>query len=158
MQELQSDFRGRGLPFLKRWAVTTVGVVVAATVVRGIDYSSFSALLGASLLLGVLNAVIKPAILLLALPLLVASLGIFILFVNAFLLFLVSQAMGGAFRVETFGAAFWGGLVISLVSLTINTFTGSGGSFRIQRRRSPPPGDDRQPPPGPPDDGPVIDV
>lgn len=158
MQAAQSDSQRRWLPFLKRWAVTTLGVVVAATLVRGIDYSSFGALLAASLLLGALNAFLKPAMLVLALPLLVFSLGIFVLFINAFLLFLVGQLMGGGFRVETFGAAFWGGLVISLVSITVNLLTGGGGSFRIQRRQPRPSHDDGRPPDGPPDDGPVIDV
>ncbi|MCB1128420.1 MAG: phage holin family protein, partial [Verrucomicrobiae bacterium] len=144
--------------FLKRWAITTLGVVVAATLVRGIDYSSFGGLLAASLLLGALNAFLKPVMLILALPLLVASLGIFVLFVNAFLLFAVGQLMGGAFRVDSFGAAFWGGVVISLVSITANILTGTRGAFRIQRHRSPPPDDNRRPPTPPPGDGPVIDV
>lgn len=158
MQAPQSEFQRRWLPFLRRWAVTTLGVVVAATLVRGIDYSSFGGLLAASLLLGALNAFLKPVMLVLALPLLVASLGLFVLFVNAFLLLLVGQLMGGAFRVASFGAAFWGGLVISVVSISVNSLTGTGGSFRVQRRRSPPSDDHRPPPPAPPGDGPVIDV
>lgn len=104
-------------PFLQRWAVTTLGVLVAANVVNGIRYDTTTGLLVASLVLGMLNALLKPVLLLLSLPLLVATLGIFALFINAALLYLVGQLVG-PFHVDTFGAAFWGGLLVSVVSLT----------------------------------------
>jgi hypothetical protein len=58
------------------------------------------------------------------------------------------------FHVETFGAAFWGGLVISFVSLVLNSLTGAGNA-QVRVRRGPPPPDRRNDPPG---GGPVIDV
>ena len=121
-------------PFLQRWVITTLGVLVAANIVRGIRYDTLTGLFAASLLLGILNAFLKPVMLVLSLPLLVASLGFFALFINAFLLFVVGQLVK-SFHVESFGAAFWGGLLISVVSIATNALLGTPDS-RILIRRS----------------------
>lgn len=143
----------RWKPFLQRWIITTLAVLVAANVVRGIAYDSVSGLLVASLLLGVLNAFLKPVMLVLSLPLLIYTLGLFALFINAFLLYVVGMLVG-SFRVESFWAAFWGGLVISLVSLAVNALLGTPDSrIRFRSRRRHEEGSSR-----PPGDGPVIDV
>ncbi|MHB9009104.1 MAG: phage holin family protein, partial [Limisphaerales bacterium] len=93
--------------FLQRWAVTTLAVLVAANVVPGLDYDTTTALLLASLLLGALNAFVRPLLLLLSFPLLVMTLGLFLVFINAALLYLVGSLVK-SFHVETFGSAFWG--------------------------------------------------
>ncbi len=136
--------------FLKRWLITTLAVLVAANVVPGIHYDTPEGLIIATLLLGLLNAVVRPVMLLLSLPLLIFTLGFFVLIINALLLYWVGQLKN--FHVDTFGAAFWGALVISIVTIILNTLTGSGGSrIRFQRTRPPqPPKDDGN--------GPVIDV
>ena len=154
-EEVTAD-PSRWKPFLQRWVITTLGVLVAAHVVSGIDYDTTGGLVAASLLLGVFNAFLKPVMLLLSLPLLVATLGLFVLFINAFLLYVVGQLVK-SFRVEDFWAAFWGGLIISLVSLVANAFLGTADS-RIQVRREP--RTDVRPPRPPPSQGggPVIDV
>ncbi|RME92412.1 MAG: phage holin family protein [Verrucomicrobia bacterium] len=156
----ETQFHGewRWQPFLKRWAVTTLGVLVAANVVPGIEYHSLGALLAASLLLGLLNAFVRPFLLLLSLPLLVFTLGLFVLFINACLLYLVGGLVGSGFEVRTFGAAFWGGLLISLVSLAVNLLTGGSRvrfRWRREHRRRFPPEDE---PPGLGGSGPLIDV
>ena len=87
-------------------------------------------------------------------PLLVLTLGLFTLIINAALLYGVGQLVK-SFHVASFGAAFWGGLVISLISLPLNFLTGAGGA-RIEVRRGKPP--ERSRPPGDDGDGPVIDV
>lgn len=103
-------------PFLIRWATTTFAVLIATAFVPGITADSPGALVVAGLLLGVLNAVLRPVLLLVALPLLVASLGVFILFINAFLLHLVGSGWIAGFHVDGFGAAFFGGIVVSVAS------------------------------------------
>lgn len=138
--------------FFQRWAVTTLAVAVAANVVRGIHYDDWAGLFSASLLLGILNAFLRPLLLILSLPLLVFSLGLFTLFINAFLLYLVGSILQ-SFRVETFGTAFWGALVVSLVSLSLNVMLGIG---RIKAQRSSPRDGGTKPPPD--GGGPVIDV
>ncbi len=126
-------------------------MVLAVYLVHGITYQKPLDLLAASLLLGILNAILRPVLMFLALPLLLLTLGLFTLIINALLLYLVGNLLRPNFSVETFGAAFWGALVISLVSLILNTLTGTGSSrIRIHRQRPP-----KSTPPG---EGPIIDV
>ena len=142
--------------FLQRWLISTLAVLVAAQIVSGISYETKTALFVASLLLGILTAFLRPVLMLLSLPLVILTLGLFMLVINAALLYWVGQLVKG-FHVESFSAAFWGALVISLVSLVLNSVTATG-SARVEIRRGPPP------PPPPPDrddrggGGPVIDV
>jgi len=138
--------------FVRRLVVTTLAVLVATHLIKGIDYDNLVSLFAAALVLGILNALVRPVMLLLSLPLLVVTLGLFILVINAALLYLVGQLVKG-FHVASFGAAFWGALVISLVSLVVNSLTGTGESrveFHRRNREHP-----RKRDPG---DGPVIDV
>jgi putative membrane protein len=142
--------------FLQRWVINTIAVLVAANIIPGIEYDSLAALLLASLLLGVLNALLRPLLLLLSLPLVVFTLGLFTLVINALLLMLVGQLVE-AFHVKTFWAAFWGSLIVSFVSILLNTFTGTGEyriDLRTRRTHSRRSDQDHQDP-GP---GPVIDV
>ena len=113
--------------FLFRWAITTVAVMVAAAVIRGIHYDSVGALIGAALLLGILNAFLRPVLLLLMAPLIILTLGIFIFVVNGLMLLLVNEFISG-FHVDGFGSAFWGAILISIVSWILSAFfRGSDG-------------------------------
>ncbi|MEW6302610.1 MAG: phage holin family protein [Verrucomicrobiota bacterium] len=109
--------------FLLRWAVNTLGVVVAANVVKGISYDTTAGLLIASLLLGIMNAILRPLLVLLVLPLVVVTLGLFYFVINGLLLYSIGWLVG-SFHVAGFGAAFWGALVISLVSTIVGALTG----------------------------------
>jgi len=115
--------------FFIRWFVTAVAVFVAAWIVPGIDYSNFTGLAFASLLLGIINAMVRPILLVLCLPLILVTMGLFILVLNALLLWFVSGILpGSSFTVSGFWAAFWGGLVISIVSWLLSAFfRGSDG-------------------------------
>src|SRR5258706_65269 len=135
--------------FLQCWLVNALAVLVAAHLVRGISYDSFTGLMIASLVLGVLNAFLRPLLLLLSLPLVFFSLGLFVLVINAFLLYFVGWLVR-SFHVDSFGAAFWGALVVSLVSMLVNSLIGAEPAKVSQR----PPADTKRPN----DDGPVIDV
>ncbi len=139
--------------FVQRWIVSTVAVLVATYVVPGINYGNWKDLLVATLVLGLLNSFLRPILMLLSLPLLIFSLGLFTIVINAVLLLLVAALIGPEhFKVDGFWSAFWGALVISIVSLLLNSLTGSGES-RLSVRRGKPPATNR-------DDGngPVIDV
>lgn len=139
------------LLFFQRWVVTTLAVLVAAHVVKGINYDHVGALLVASLLLGFLNAFVRPLLLLVSLPLLVYSLGLFYLVINALLLLSVGRLVKG-FQVAGFWPAFWGALVISVVTLITGLFLGRGPRVQIK------PGGGRRKPGGGDGNGPVIDV
>jgi putative membrane protein len=117
--------------FVIRWAVTTVAVMVASSIIHGIRYDSIASLLGAALLLGILNAFLRPVLLILSAPLILLTLGFFIFVVNAIMLLLVPSIVWG-FHVESFGSAFWGAIVISIVSWLLSAFfRGSDGRVHV---------------------------
>ncbi len=107
--------------FLIRWAVTTVAVFAAVKVVPGIHCGTTEALLGASLLLGIINAFVRPVLLLLSLPFIIVTMGLFIFVVNALLLKLVSALIPG-FYVDGFWSAFFGAIIIGIVSWILSSF------------------------------------
>ena len=140
------------LRFLQSWAINTLAVLVAAIVLSGhIHYAKPADLIVAALLLGILNAFVRPILMLLALPLLIFTLGLFTLVINALLLCFVGVLMGPHFQVDSFGFAFLGAIIISIVSMALNVLTGLGNARVMFQRRPPPPRKSD-------DDGPVIDV
>jgi putative membrane protein len=138
--------------FIHSWLVNTLAVLVAFYLVKGIHYDKPLDLCAASLILGILNSVIRPLIMLVALPLVVLTLGLFAFVINAALLYFVGYLLRPHFYVDNFSSAFWGAVVITIVSVILNSLTGMGSS-RIQFRH-------HHRPPGSDDDGggPVIDV
>jgi len=137
--------------FLQRWAICTVAALVATYVVPGIEYRNWPDLLVATFLLGLLNTFLRPMLMLISWPLLLLTLGLFMLVINAFLLLSVGALMGDHFRVDGFGPAFWAALVMGIVSVFLSSLTGSGNArFHVSRVQTRPPRDG--------DDGPVIDV
>src|SRR5438045_6818358 len=99
--------------FVFRWLVTTVGVMVAASIITGIRYDTTGSLIAAALLLGILNAFVRPFLLILGAPLILLTLGIFILLVNGLMLYWVPSIVSG-FHVDGYGSAFWGAIVIAI--------------------------------------------
>ncbi len=117
--------------FIIRWLVTTVAVMVASALLSGIRYDSIAGLLGAALLLGILNAFVRPILLLLSAPLILFTLGLFILVVNGLLLLWVPTFVR-SFHVDSFGSAFWGAIVIGIVSWMLSAFfRGSDGRVHV---------------------------
>jgi putative membrane protein len=142
--------------FLQRWIISTVAALIATYLVHGITYQTWLDLLVATFILGLLNTFVRPILMLFSLPLLIFTLGLFTLIINALLLYFVGFLLAPKFNVTSFGAAFWGALVITIISLVLNTLTGTGGArFKVETRKAPPP-----PPRNRDDDGggPVIDV
>jgi putative membrane protein len=141
--------------FIQRWLVTTFAVLVAVYIVPGIRLADNSLLTPfvTALVLGILNAFIRPIMMFMALPLLIVTLGLFTLVINALLLYLVGWLLKPGFVVDNFGSAFLGSLIISVVSVALNILTGSGNTRVTFRRGSRPPDSDRKD-----GDGPVIDV
>lgn len=136
--------------FVRSWLINAVGVLIAAEMVKGIDFTPKGLIL-ATLVLGILNAVVRPILIILSLPLMLLSMGFFLLIINALLLWWVGSFFKD-FHVASFGSAFWGALIISIVSMLLNYFWKTPDN---NRRSSPPP-----PPPPRSDDGqgPIIDV
>src|ERR1700748_1566760 len=101
--------------FVFRWLTTTVAVMVAASIIHGIRYDSVGSLIGSALLLGILNAFVRPGLLILSSPVILVTLGLFILIVTGLLLWFVPTIVTG-FHVDSFGSAFWGAIVLGIVS------------------------------------------
>lgn len=118
--------------FFFRLLITALGLWAAATIVPGVQINGWGSLVVAALLLGIVNAVIRPVILILTLPLTVLTLGLFILVVNGISLALVAALMPG-FTLSGLGAAVLGSVVVGLTSWFASAFV--GGSGRIERYR-----------------------
>jgi len=118
--------------FFFRLVITALGLWAAATVVPGVRIDGWGNLVVAALLLGIVNAVIRPIILILTLPLTVLTLGLFILVVNGISLAVVAWLMPG-FALSGLGAAILGSIVVGLTSWFASAFV--GGSGRIERYR-----------------------
>jgi len=105
--------------------------MVASSVVHGIRYDTVAALIGASLLLGIFNAFIRPFLLILSAPLILLTLGFFILVLNGLMLLVVPSVVIG-FHVDGFWSAFWGAIVISIVSWLLSAFfRGTDGRVHV---------------------------
>lgn len=115
--------------FLIRWAVSALSLWVAQAIVPGIRISGASTLWIAALLLGFVNAVVRPALVFFTLPLTVLTLGLFLLVVNAAMLGLVA-ALLDRFTISGFWSALLGAIVVSLVSWLVSSTIGS--SHRVE--------------------------
>ncbi len=116
---------------IKRWIVSGLGVWLGSYFVDGISYEANTTLLIVVLLLGLFTAILKPILVLLALPFVVLTLGVGILFINALLYLLVGELVPG-FEVASFWAAFFGALWITFLNLMFGNWI--GGSKRSSLR------------------------
>lgn len=128
--------------FLMRWSMNLLALVVAASLIDGFRIRSIGMGILAAGILGVVNAVLRPVVLLLTLPINILTLGLFTLVINAIMLQLTASLVPGLV-IETFWAAFWGALVVSIVSWLLNIFVSGDGKvvFIRSTRRG---GDDRK--------------
>ena len=109
--------------FLVKWLVNTAGIALVANIVPGISIANYKTAFLAALILGLLNAFIKPLILIITLPINILSLGVFTLFINTFVFYASSRLVAG-FVISGFWNAFFGAICLSLISLVLNIFTG----------------------------------
>jgi putative membrane protein len=159
--------------FLQRWAIITLAVLIAEWLVPGIHSPRWTGLLAATLILGTLNMILRPLLIagtvaamaginvligvkaaLLTLPLQVFLFAFLLLAINAGLLLFVAAVVPSFHVAGGFWTAFWGGVVISLATLIMNSITGTGHArISVQRGKGPPRS-------GGPDSGggPIIDV
>jgi len=106
-----------------RWLVNAAGLFVVSKIVPGVKVDDLGTLLVAAAGLGLVNALIRPVLIILTLPINVLSLGVFTLLINGALFYLVSRIVAG-FYVGGFTSAFWGALCLSCVSFILNAFIG----------------------------------
>ena len=116
--------------FLLRWLINIAAMILVISVVPGIHSEGRLATVMAALVLGLINATLRPIVFALTLPLTILSLGIFTLFLNGFFFYLVSKIVEG-FVIDNFWAAFWGALCFSVVSFFLNLFISPQGRFKV---------------------------
>ncbi|MFQ5878516.1 MAG: phage holin family protein [Acidobacteriota bacterium] len=119
--------------FLAHWIITAAGLGVSAWILPGVHVRSVSALLVAGLVLGFVNAIIRPILFLLTLPITILTLGLFYLVVNG-LAFGVAAALVPGFEIDSIGWAVLGALVVSLVSWFSGWFVSSAPGTRSDRQ------------------------
>ena len=111
------------MPFLIRLLVNAAALWVAARIVTGVTYTgALLPFIGVALVFGAVNAIIRPILKLLTFPLLIVSLGLFAFVLNGLMLWLtssLSNSLGLGFHVNGFWPAFWGALVVSVVSFVL---------------------------------------
>lgn len=105
---------------LLRWLLNALSVMAVAYFVPGVSVSNFKVALLAALVLGIINALIRPVFLLLSLPINILTLGLFTLVVNALMFWLAASFVSG-FHVQGFWAAFFGALMFWVVSWFTNS-------------------------------------
>jgi putative membrane protein len=119
--------------FILRGLVAALGLWAATAILDGIKIDTATTLVLAGLLLGVVNAVVRPFALLLSLPALLLTLGLFLLVINAAMLGLVALVLPGFTIPGGFWSAVGGAIIVSVISWVGSWFIGSRGSVEIMR-------------------------
>jgi putative membrane protein len=120
--------------FVVRILVNALAIWLATAIVPGIEARSLLTILGAGLVLGVINALVRPVLLVLTFPLTLVTLGLFLFVLNAFCLWLTSALVKG-FEVRGFWAALFGSIVVSVVSWVVTAFVSDRGRIVVITER-----------------------
>jgi putative membrane protein len=115
---------------LIRWLILTSAIILASYMLDGIEIKGFFSAFFAAAVLGILNALFRPILIVLTLPINILSLGLFTFLINALMLKMASSVIPG-FEVHGFWTAIFGSLVISIVSWLLNSFISDRG--RVER-------------------------
>ena len=113
------------MPFLLHWAITAISLWVASLLFKGLKFDNATSLIISALLLGLANALVKPLLIILTLPLTLVTFGVFILVINALMILLVAWIVKG-FKVSGFWTAFFAAIFISLLSILIGSLVSEG--------------------------------
>jgi putative membrane protein len=122
--------------FLIRAVVVGIGLWLASMIVSGIAFNSTQTLIAAALLLGIVNAFVRPVIVLLTLPITLLTLGLFLLVINALMIMLVAWFLPG-FMVAGFWSAVFAAIVVSLTSWVMSGWIGPRGRVEVMTVHSP---------------------
>lgn len=117
-------------PFLLHWLITALSLWLASQLFRGIKFIDTGSLVISALLLGFANAIVKPLLIVLTLPLTFLTFGLFLLVINALMVLLVSALVKG-FRVSGFWTAFFASIFVTVVSFLIGTLVLNHGPSQV---------------------------
>lgn len=121
--------------FLVRVLINAAAIYVVALIVPGIEVDGFTTALGAGLVLGLVNAIVRPILIVLTLPVTLLTLGLFLLVLNGLCLWLTSLLVKG-FQVHGFWSAVFGALLVSVVSWLLTTFVSDRGRIVVITHQS----------------------
>ena len=116
--------------FLIHWGITALSLWAAGFIFKGITFINGKSLLTAALLLGLANAVIRPIIIVLTIPLTIVTFGLFLLVINALMMLLVSSLVSG-FKVSGFWTAFFASIFIAVLSFLVGLIIFQSGDNPI---------------------------
>ena len=116
--------------FILRMLTVMLGLWLAAALVPGIEVQGIGTLIGAALLLGLVNAVVRPLLIVLTLPVTIVTLGLFLLVINAAMLGLVAW-MFDDFSIAGFWSALFGAMVVSITGWAASYFIGPRGRIEV---------------------------
>ena len=111
---------------LIRWIINALALILISQVIKGIEVDNILAAFVAAAVLGVINAILRPILLLVPLPITILTLGLFALVINGFMLYLAGNLVKG-FHVYGFWSAVFGALFLSLISWIANAFINDRG-------------------------------
>jgi putative membrane protein len=115
---------------LIKWAINSLAVLIVAHIVKGIEVSSLLVVVVVAFVLGIINVFVRPLLILITLPFNILTLGLFTLFINGFLFFLVSRIVKG-FTITGFWPAFFGALLFSAISFFLNLLVKEDGKINL---------------------------
>ncbi len=118
--------------FIIRWIVNALALILTAWLLKGMEFNGVFAPFVAALVIGVLNAVLRPFLILITLPLNILTLGVFTFVVNGFLIYITAKVVNG-FVVENFWAAFVGAIFLSIISFLLSLFISDNGKLETMR-------------------------
>ena len=121
--------------FLLRVAIVALGLWLATQILPGLYFEGPGTLLAAALLLGIVNAIVRPIAVVLTLPLTLLTLGLFLLVINAAMLGLVAALLSG-FQISGFWSAVGGALIVSVTGWLASGLIGNNGKVEVITRRS----------------------
>jgi len=116
--------------FLVRSGISAIGLWIAAKLLTGVSFESDATLLLAAVLLGAVNAVVRPLVVILTFPITVLTLGAFLLVVNAAMLALVAALLDG-FELRSFGSALMGSLIVGFTGWIASWWIGPRGRVEV---------------------------
>jgi len=120
--------------FVLRAAIVALGLWLAKQIFVGLDFNSAATLLWAALLLGIVNAIIRPIAVVLTFPLTLVTLGLFLLVVNAAMLGLVALLLPG-FTIRGFWTAIGASIIVSITSWVASGLIGNSGKVEVMKSR-----------------------
>ena len=111
---------GQPMKLLLKWLLSATALMALSELHPGIQVAHFAVALSAALVLGLLNVLLRPVLVLLTLPVTLLSLGLFVFVINAFLFWMAAQMLNN-FRVDSFGDALVGSLIYSALGMLIDS-------------------------------------